>query len=332
MTSFDTVTGKRQQDSMVVGISASDSPNRSGGVIPRAPGYDAFTVTGPNLSVIPVLIAVPHAGRIYPEDVLRDLRDPDAAALRLEDRLVDRIGHAVAEQTGASLLVANAPRAMIDLNRAPDDVDWGMFCGEGRPQSSDYVPTKRARSGLGIIPRRVPGMGELWKRSFTAAELAQRIAGIHEPYHLAVSEKLAELRARWGAAVLLDLHSMPTIRPKGATIPPEFVLGDRFGAACHGSLSATVFSFLHRHDRIVAHNRPYSGGYVLERHGEPKSGVHGLQLEIDRALYLDREGLHLGAGFGKMVSLLIDLVRAVAMQATILGDMSGMQGWNEAAE
>jgi N-formylglutamate amidohydrolase len=317
---------------MGVGITASDSQNRFGGVIPGAPGRDAFTLTGPKLSVIPVLIAVPHAGRIYPDAVLRDMRDPHMAALRLEDRLVDRIGHAIADQTGATLLVANAPRAMIDLNRAPDDVDWGMFMGEGKPHSADYVPTKRARSGLGIIPRRVPGMGELWKRSFAAEELAERISGIHEPYHVAVAEALAELRARWGAAVLLDLHSMPTIRPRGAALPPEFVLGDRFGAACHGSLSATVFSFLHRHDRVVAHNRPYSGGYVLERHASPKAGIHALQLEIDRATYLDRDGASLGAGMGRLVSLLVDLVRAMAAQATILADMSSAQGWSEAAE
>lgn len=332
MASFDTVAGKRQQDSMGVGNSASDSHNRTGGVIPGMPGSDAFTFTGPNPSVIPVLIAVPHAGRNYPENVRDDLRDPNSAALRLEDRLVDRIGHAIAKQTGAGLLVANAPRAMIDLNRAPDDVDWGMFTGEGKPHSGEHVPTKRARSGLGIIPRRVPGLGELWNRSFAAAELVQRVNGIHEPYHRVVAENLAELRARWGAAVLLDLHSMPTIRPKGASIPPEFVLGDLFGASCHGSLSATVFSFLHRNDRIVAHNRPYSGGYVLERHAKPKSGIHCFQLEIDRALYLDRDGLHLGAGFGRLVPLLVNLVRAMAMQTTILGDMSGSHEWGEAAE
>lgn len=314
------------------GTAASDSQKRSGGVIPGAPGCAAFTLTGPKLSVIPVLIAVPHAGRAYPEAVLRDMRDPDAAALRLEDRLVDRIGHAVAEQTGATLLVANAPRAMIDLNRAADDVDWSMFTGDGKPHSVNQVPTKRARSGLGIIPRRVPGTGELWKRAFDADELADRVANIHEPYHLAVAEALADLRARWGAAVLLDLHSMPTIRPKGAALPPEFVLGDRFGAACHGSLAAAVFSFLHRHDRIVAHNRPYSGGYVLERHANPRAGVHGLQLEIDRALYLDRDGVNLGPGVGRLVSLLIDLVRVMAAQATVLSDMSGASPWSEAAE
>ncbi len=301
-------------------------------MIPGTAGSPAFTLSSPKTSLIPVLISVPHAGRSYPDAILADLRDPDAAALRLEDRLVDRIGHAVAEQTGAALLVAHAPRAMIDLNRAPDDVDWGMIVGEGRPQLDTYAPSRRARNGLGIIPRRVPGMGELWKRNLAAADLAQRIASIHEPYHLAVSDALTELRARWGAAVLLDLHSMPTIRPRGAALPPEFVVGDRFGASCHGSLVATVFSMLHRHDRLFAHNRPYSGGYVLERHANPKSGLHGLQLEIDRAIYLDREGSNLGVGAGKVIALLADLVRSMADQAAILGDMSSPHGWSEAAE
>ena len=317
---------------MVAGTSASDSQGRSGGVIPGAVDRPAYTLTGPKLSAIPVLISVPHAGRAYPDQILADLREPNAAALRLEDRLVDRIGHAVAEQTGAALLVAHAPRAMIDLNRAPDDVDWGMFTGEGRPQSDNHAPSRRARNGLGIVPRRVPGMGELWKRNLAVAELAQRIASIHQPYHAAVSDALAELRARWGAAVLLDLHSMPTIRPRGAALPPEFVVGDRFGASCHGSLVATVFSMLHRHDRISAHNRPYSGGYILERHANPKSGMHGLQLEIDRAIYLDREGSSLGVGAGKVIALLADVVRALADQVTKLGDMSGPQEWSEAAE
>ena len=252
--------------------------------------------------------------------------------MRLEDRLVDRVGQAVAQQTGAMLLVANAPRAMIDLNRAPDDIDWEMFERAERPQHGNDAPTQRARNGLGLIPRRVPGVGELWKEKLSREDLTARITGIHDPYHAAIARTLAELQARWGAAVLLDLHSMPTIRLKGAALPPEFVLGDKFGGSCHGSLAAATFSVLHEHDRILAHNRPYSGGYVLERHGNPSIGQHALQLEVDRSVYLDRELSALGPGFGKLVTVLTALVRRLSAQTSILGDTTGLPVWPEAAE
>lgn len=312
--------------------SESDSRKRLGGSIPGTPGTPAFSLTGAEPSALPLLIAVPHAGRAYAGSLLRAMRDPELAALKLEDRYADRLAHAVAEETGATLLVANAPRAMIDLNRAPDDVDWDMFGHGERPDVGSYTPSRRARSGLGLIPRRVPGIGELWKQRHREEELTARIEGIHEPYHACLSSVMEDLRARWGAAVLLDLHSMPPIKQRSGLKSPEFVLGDRFGATCHGGLVAAAFSYFNKMGRVAAHNRPYSGGYVLQRHAAPEGGLHAIQLEIDRRVYLDSRLTEPGEGFSETVRLLAGLVSRLAAEVTSLGENGGDSRWPEAAE
>ena len=309
-----------------------DSHYREGGRIPGTSGIAAFSLWGPSPSAIPVLIAVPHAGRAYPDALIDSMRNPGFAALRLEDRYVDNLGEAVARETGAALLRARAPRAMIDLNRAPDDVDWEMFGGGPSGDAGGYTPGRRARSGLGLIPRRLPGIGELWKRRHDRSELAQRIAHIHEPYHASLAESLEALRRRWGAALLLDLHSMPPLAARGHQRGAEFVLGDRFGASCQGRLVGSAFSFFERSGRDAAHNRPYAGGYVLERHGAPERGIHALQLEIDRSSYLDARLAEPGEGYAAMITLLAELIRGLAAEVALLGQASAGSDWAEAAE
>ncbi len=311
---------------------ASDSHCSTGGQIPGSAGDHAFTLSGPVPSAIPVLIAVPHAGRAYPSSLLERMRNPGFAALRLEDRYVDLLAANIAAATGATLLIANAPRAMLDLNRAADDIDWDMFGCGAPPDVGSYTPGRRARSGLGLIPRRLPGIGELWKRRHDEQDLAARISGIHEPYHATLAEALAALRDRWGAALLLDLHSMPPLALRGSQPPPEFVLGDRFGTSCHGSLVASGFTYFAEMRRGAAHNRPYAGGYVLERHAGPEEGLHALQLEIDRSSYLDSRLTEPGRGFAAMAHLLIGLVRRLTVEVAALGRMREPPAWAEAAE
>jgi len=313
-------------------IGESDSLRRQGGGIPGSPGVPAYTLTGPEPSAIPVLIAVPHSGRAYTPELLRAMRSPDSAALKLEDRYADRLATAVAAATGATLLVANAPRAMIDLNRAPDDIDWEMVARNNNSDVGSYTPSRRARSGLGLIPRRLPGIGELWKRRHDEAELAARIASIHEPYHVQLGTILEELRERWGAALLIDLHSMPPIALGAGLAAPEFVIGDRFGDTCHGSLVAAAFSCFGEQGRVAAHNRPYAGGYVLERHSAPASGFNAMQIEIDRSCYLDTGLAEPGPGFAQVVDVLTGLVRKLAVEVCALGRLPGESRWQEAAE
>ena len=313
-----------------------ESVREEGGSIPGSPRVPAFALIGPAPSAIPVLIAVPHAGRAYPVSVLERMRHPGHAALRLEDRYADRLGDAIARATGAALLVANAPRAMLDLNRSPDDIDWEMLGPQPRERRGDKLhPGQRARSGLGLIPRRLPGLGELWKRPLDRAELDARIAGIHTPYHDRLAAALADLRSRWGAALLLDLHSMPPLAARSGVIPAEFVIGDRFGAASDGTLIAAAFGYFGEMRRGAAHNRPYAGGYVLERHGAPRRCIHALQLEVDRSSYLDPALAEPGKGFAAMVVLLSGLVRRLAGDVAALGRgeaRGGEAAWADAAE
>ena len=314
------------------GDSGDDSQRRHGGLIPGGGGVPAFSLTAPQPSALPLLIAVPHAGRAYPGTLLERMRNPGFAALKLEDRYVDRLAAQIARETGAALLIAHAPRAMIDLNRATDDVDWDMFA-RGRPSSvGSYTPGMRVRSGLGLIPRRLPGLGELWKRRHDEEDLAARIDSIHTPYHACLAETLQALRERWGAAMLLDLHSMPPLGFRGGLPAPEFVLGDRFGAACDGSLVGTTFSYFAEQRRSAAHNRPYAGGYVLERHAAPGEGLHAVQLEIDRSSYLDVRLAEPGPGFAAMAELLVGLVRRLASEVAELGQMRSSGNWANAAE
>lgn len=332
MTGFDTHAQAVQQLTMArIAAITGDSVGEDGGHIPGGDGAPAFTLHGPNPSAIPVLIAVPHAGRGYTPQLLDRMRNP-GYAIRLEDRYADLLAAEVARRTGAMLLIAHAPRAMIDLNRAADDVDWEMIDGGADRDAGSYTPGRRARSGLGLIPRRLPGLGEIWKRRHEESELDQRIDGVHQPYHARLESVLLALRQRWGAALVVDFHSMPPLAGRPGIPQPEFVLGDRFGASCDGKLIASVFGYFARHGRRAAHNRPYAGGYVLERHAAPNRGIHALQLEIDRGAYLDSRLEMPGAGFQPMVDLLTGFVRGLAASVADLGQSDATASWPEAAE
>ncbi|MFC6621402.1 N-formylglutamate amidohydrolase [Novosphingobium panipatense] len=322
---------------MVEPSDETDSQEKAGGSIPGSPEGAAFFLLEREPSRIPVLIAAPHGGRGYSRGLLADLRHGLSAVLRLEDRHVDAVARDVAQVTGASLLVAHAPRAMVDLNRAPDDIDWDMFLRDARPPGGIAAPSRRARGGLGLVPRRLPIVGDLWRRRFSREDLVQRIEQVHEPYHATLSGVLARLRDRWGAALLIDLHSMPPL-PVRAGIPrAQVVIGDRFGASCHDAIVAAAFEYLGQVGRPAVHNRPYAGGYVLERHAAPHAGIHALQIEIDRSRYLDSALVEPGEGMPGMNRDLAGLVRRLAgivaeLGAAELGRETSGQGWPLAAE
>ena len=260
--------GQHRPVTASVSLDASDEESiaRGGGVTREASA--AFRLYGPQPGAIPVLIGVPHAGRCYSPELDEAMRGGETTRLRLEDRHADTLAHEIARLTNAQVLVAETPRAVLDLNRASDDVDWSMVAGRGgRGGIRHSLANRRARSGLGLVPRRLPGLGEIWKRPLEPAELERRIEHIHRPYHTRLGGALESLRDHWGGAVLLDLHSMP---PLASRYPgeeaAEFVVGDRFGRSCDPALSAYALACLARAGRRVAHNRPYSGGYILDRH------------------------------------------------------------------
>ena len=286
---------------------------QDGGLIPGSAGHPAFSLHHARPSPIPILIAVPHAGRLYPPELIRRLRAPREASLRLEDRLIDLVAAAVADQTGASLLIAHAPRAMIDLNRAVEDMDWDMVA-EGAPANIvRHAAGRRARSGLGLVPRRLPGTGELWRKRLSQADLSARIEHIHKPYHATLAHALETLRDRWGSALLIDLHSMPPLGPKTGRNPAaDFVMGDRFSASCDPALMHVALAHFSRAGRLAAHNRPYAGGYVLDRHGVPARGLNAMQIEVCRAVYLDQAMEQPGDFLGETAQLIASLVRRLA--------------------
>lgn len=284
----------------------------------------AFTHVSPRSLPLPVLIAVPHAGRAYPVEIVDEMRDSAQSQLRLEDRHVDRVGVEIARATGTGLLVAHAPRAMLDLNRAPDDVDWEMIEGPGRRQSKP-VPSltgtnSRARSGLGLIPRRLPGSGEIWRSRVTRTELDRRIDEIHRPYHDFLAAELQRIRDIWGAALLVDLHSMPPLRQRhGEGRAPRVVIGDRFGASCNNSLISRSFQYLEAKGVSAAHNRPYSGGYVLDRHAAPSRGIHAVQIELCRSTYLDSSMTEPTPTLAPLARMIAGLIRELGAETAQLG-------------
>lgn len=291
-----------------------------------ASGNSAFIHVAPRSMPLPVLIAVPHAGRAYPGEVLAAMRDAGMAQLRLEDRHVDAVGVEVARATGTGLLVSHAPRAMLDLNRDQEDVDWEMIVGgegiplRGRGHAATVGTNARARSGLGLVPRRLPGFGEIWRERLAREELDRRIDRIHSPYHSFLSRELERIRESWGAALLIDLHSMPPLRrPSGQERAPRVVLGDRFGASCDASLVGRALTYLDREGCAAAHNRPYAGGYVLDRHAAPRRGIHAIQVELCRSTYLDDALAEPTKGVQKVAKLLAGLVRELGAHTAGLG-------------
>lgn len=288
----------------------------------------AFRMSRAGDAAVPIVLAVPHAGRAYPPGLLAMLRDPGVAASKLEDRLVDRLALSAARETGAALLVADAPRAMIDLNRSPDDVDWGMIDGE-RPLKRTRAANRRARSGLGLVPRRLSSSGELWRATLPRTELDRRIAHVHRPYHDQLARMLEEIRDRFGVALLVDVHSMPPlVRSHHGEPVTEYVLGDRFGASCDGRFVEAALDYFERRGRIAVRNRPYAGGYILDRHASPRRSIHGIQLEICRSAYLDARLSEPGARSQAVAKLLGGLVRTLADN---LLDQQGY-GFPQAAE
>jgi N-formylglutamate amidohydrolase len=256
-----------------------------------------FDRHGPMAPASPVVISVPHAGRDYPATLLAEARVP-AALVLLEDRHVDAV--ALAAHGGEALLIQRTPRASIDLNRAEDERDPQVDAGA----RAGHHPSAKVRSGLGLVPRRAGGAGELWRRRFSDAEVRERIASAHRPYHAALAAALDAAEARFGVAVLVDLHSMPPLPGARAA---EIVIGDRYGRTAGAGLVSRAAAIWSAAGFRVALNAPYAGGHLIERHAAPARGRHALQLEIDRRLYLDAGRDRPGPGLPRIA----ELVRAM---------------------
>ena len=281
------------------GAAAADTPG----------GARALTVQAPGRQSLPLVFASPHSGRDYPTDFIERARLDPKSLRRSEDCFVDRL-FAFAPEIGAPLLCALFPRAYVDPNREPYELDPSMFEGP----LPDYANTRspRVAAGLGTVARVVAGGAEIYERKLSFEEVRQRIERTYWPYHQALRQLLSETRERFGGCLLLDCHSMPS----GGTVPQRrrgeagghaggpvtgrgvsFVLGDCHGSACGRDLVAAAESYLRKAGYRTARNQPYAGGFITRHYGRPGEGVHALQIEINRALYMNEESLEPIEGF-----------------------------------
>jgi N-formylglutamate amidohydrolase len=271
--------------------------------------HPAFRLERPDELLTPVVVASPHSGRHYPAAFLR-ASVLDARMVRSsEDAYMDELVSA-APTLGAPLIAAEYPRAWIDLNRSPDELDPGVIEGVGR-----VMQTPRISSGLGVIPRVVANGRAIYRGKITRAEAEARIAQVWQPYHTALDGLMRAAQAGFGEAVLLDFHSMPHEALDTVTRPgqrrPEVVLGDRFGASAAGEvLDALEDGFL-RQGLSVIRNAPFAGAFVTQQYGRPSRGWHAVQIEIDRALYMDERLLRPSADFDAVRRIMTAVIERV---------------------
>jgi len=278
-----------------------------------------FFRIGPERPVSPVVLSIPHAGRDYRPELLRAARVPQAALETLEDRLVDRLVWR-ATANGATAFVARAPRAEIDLNRDEREIDPSLIAPP--LPSGSLVQSARTRGGIGLIPSRITGLGPIWRERVTQTELARRVDTIHRPYHLALEAALGHARTRFGAAILLDCHSMPP-RPRnegGGPGAATVVFGDRHGTTTTPDLLDAAVTAAAGLGYRTACNTPYAGGYIASRHGRPQRGIHALQIELDRSLYLDRDLRGPGPGFESVCRLIAAVASALEERLLCIPD------------
>jgi N-formylglutamate amidohydrolase len=252
-------------------------------------------IVHPARADLPVLLSVPHSGRDYPDWLVAMASGGRRALSALEDPLVDRLAWRAVEH-GIAAVIARAPRAAIDCNRAEDDVDPSVIEGGARRGRV----SARARGGLGIVPGRTQSHGYLWRRSIGSNQLEERLDQAHRPYHRAIEQQLGELAERYGGVILLDCHSMP---PPARGVSP-IVFGDCHRRSAAPWVSADAVRIARAAGFVADLNDPFAGGHIVERHGAPERGVHALQIEIDRRAYLNERLDAPGPGFDAIASLI----------------------------
>jgi N-formylglutamate deformylase len=272
----------------------------------------AFDLTLPMRRTTSVVFASPHSGRHYPAEFLTRTILDERAIRTSEDAFVDQLLDCV-PSLGAPLIAARAPRAFIDLNRAPDELDPALVEGV-RPVAHN----PRVSSGLGVIPRVVSGGRAIYRGKLTQAEAEARITTWWRPYHARLQRLLDETRDEFGEAVLVDFHSMPheaidSLAASGAR-RPDIVIGDRFGATAHPLVVERIEEAFERAGLRVMRNAPFAGAFIAQTYGRPSRRQHAVQVELDRSLYMNEQEIRPNgnfAGFKQLLAqVLSDICRA----------------------
>ena len=254
-----------------------------------------FTIAEPLEQHVPFVFNAPHAGDVYPAGFLRSSGLDPRALRRSEDAYVDRLfGGVVA--LGAPLMSARFPRAYLDVNREPYELDPRMFDGRLPPYAN--TRSMRVAGGLGTIPRIVADGHDIYRERLPVDEGLRRIEALYKPYHRALRGLIKRTAELFGHVVLIDCHSMPsTSLHREDRFLGDIVLGDRYGTSCASLLTDLAEATLKARGYTVIRNKPYAGGFITEHYGSPAHGRHALQVEINRALYMDERTLKPASGF-----------------------------------
>lgn len=295
---------------------------------PHEPELDPpFEILEPETLAAPLVLSSPHSGSSYPQRFLASARLEPSMLRRSEDALVDRL-FAAAVDFGVPMIRARFPRAYLDVNREPYELDPRMF--EGRLPAYANTRSIRVAGGLGTIARVVADSQEIYKGRLKVDEALARIEKLYKPYHTCLRDLLERAHRSFGCAVLVDCHSMPSVstqpaprdEPAEQRIRADFVLGDRYGTSCDAAIVDTVDRELRRLGYSVLRNKPYAGGFITEHYGDPASGFHAMQIEVNRAIYMDERSLAPLARFDQVAA---DLTRVMDALIRSLAHRRGPQ-------
>ncbi len=270
----------------------------------------AYHLTYPERRTTSVVFASPHSGRDYPWSFLRRTTLNEHSVRSSEDAFVDQLFDSVPE-VGAPFIKAGAPRAYVDLNRSEDELDPALIEGV-----SKIGHNPRVASGLGVIPRVVANGQAIYSGKISMTEAKRRIDTCWRPYHAALAGQLDQAFLMFGQAILVDCHSMPheamdAVARRGVR-RPEVVLGDRFGAAASSDIVDRIEAAFQRTGLVVTRNTPFAGAYITQAYGRPTRGRHAIQIEIDRALYMNEGLIRPNGNFEAFRTLLRGVIREIA--------------------
>jgi N-formylglutamate amidohydrolase len=284
----------------------------------------AFETIRPRRLTAPLVFNSGHSGRDYPDRFHKMTRLDNLSIRQSEDAYVDEL-FGRAPHLGAPMLRAHFPRAYLDVNREPWELDPTMFV---EPLSDRFNTTSpRVAAGLGTLARVVAENKPIYRERLTLDDAQTRIEGIYKPYHETLQKLLSEAMAEYGIAVLIDCHSMPRLTRAGDRLPPDIVLGDRYGTTCSPAIVDLVETVFTGAGMRVARNRPYAGGFATRAYGRPQHGVHALQIEISRHLYMNETTLGKNQGFDAVQQIVEKLILAL-----IGMDMAALARMQAAAE
>lgn len=269
------------------------------------PEFDPpFECLEPGRVLAPILISSPHSGATFPASFLAQTRLAPHDLLRSADLYMDQMVRG-ALQLGLPVMHALFPRAFLDVNREPYELDAKMF--DRRPPSFANTRSLRVGSGYGTVPRLVADGIEIYPRKIALAEAMRRIDRYYLPYHASLRHRLNDLHRAFGVAVLIDCHSMPSASLTGGQTGYDIVLGDRHATSCAPELIDAAEAALRSFGLSITRNRPYAGGFITEHYGNPVSGTHALQIEINRSLYMDEATYRPHSGLEAIADMLTRL-------------------------